>query len=44
MWITNHKTYIDLEIVVIFHNRVNDNIISNVLLAHVKVNFVVTIC
>jgi len=43
MWITNHKTHIDPEMFVIFHHRVNDNIISNVLLAHVKVNFVVII-
>ena len=43
MWITNHKRYIDPEILVIFHNRVKDNIISNVLLAYVKVDFVVSI-
>ena len=43
MWITNHKRYIDPEIFVMFHNRANDNIISYVLLAHVKVNFIVII-
>ena len=43
MWTTNHKTYIDPEIAVVFHNRVNDDIIATVLPAYVKVNFVVVI-
>ena len=44
MRMTNYKAHIDFELFVIFHNRVNDNVISNVFRAHVKVNFVVIIC
>ncbi len=39
MWIANYEAHIDLELFVIFHNRINDNVISNVLIPQVEVNF-----